>query len=192
MSSQGSSASWRTFRGGSRNAITSLESEMAALAGSMLSNWVKVQQVWQKTKERFRRIPEMLVQGMEKLKDAQEELNSKSKELLEKINQMARSLGKFNENAMEDLLQSSRESKESGLERSGKRAANFLLYENFPMAEKEEGKVAENLEKLEGDLDGVADKLKNLGNQALRDLVENLMQVFKEDSTWDGSPRNEG
>ena len=160
------------------NAITRLESEMAALAGSMVEQLSKGAAGLAENQRKIQENTRNAGSGDgEELKDAQEELNSKSKELLEKINQMARSLGKFNENAMEDLLQSSRESKESGLERSGKRAANSLLYENFPMAEKEEGKVAENLEKLEGDLDGVADKLKNLGNQALRDLVENLMQA---------------
>ena len=96
------------------------------------------------------------------LKKRQDELNSAAEELLKKIDEIARSLGKFNENAMEDLLKGARESRENGLERSGKRASNSLLYENFPSAEREEGKVAENLESLENDMKDIANKLRTL------------------------------
>jgi hypothetical protein len=113
----------------------------------------------------------------EGLKDRQEGLNGLAEELLEKIDQTARSMGGFNENATEDLLRGSRDSREKGLERSGKRAANSLLYEAFPQAKKEEDKVAENLEELSEDLQGVADKLRNLGNGALRELVEELQKT---------------
>ena len=75
-------------------------------------------------------------------------------ELLEKIDQAARALGDFNENATEDLLKGARDSREDGLERSGKRASNSLLYEAFPQAKREEDKVAGNLEKLEEELKG--------------------------------------
>jgi len=99
---------------------------------------------------------------------------------LEKIDQTARSMGNFNENATEDLLRGARNSRENGLERSGKRAANSLLYEAFPQAKKEEDKVAENLEKLNEDLQGIADKLRNLGNGALRELVQELQKTQEE------------
>jgi uncharacterized phage infection (PIP) family protein YhgE len=122
----------------------------------------------------------------ESLKDKQEGLNGLAEELLEKIDQAARSMGGFNENATEDLLRGSRDSREKGLERSGKRAANSLLYEAFPQAKKEEDKVAENLEELSEDLQGVADKLRNLGNGALRELVEELQK------TQDGLPGMSG
>ena len=113
----------------------------------------------------------------EKLKGEQEQLNELAQELLEKIDQTARSMGNFNENATEDLLRGARDSREGGIERAGKRAANSLLYEAFPQAKKEEDKVAENLEKLNDDLQGVADKLRNLGNAALRELVEKLQET---------------
>ena len=116
----------------------------------------------------------------DQLKKRQDELNSAADELLKKINEIARSLGKFNENAMEDLLKGARESRENGLERSGKRASNSLLYENFPSAEREEGKVAENLESLENDMKDIANKLRNLGNEALKKLVEDLRKAQEE------------
>ena len=116
----------------------------------------------------------------EPLKDRQERLNERAKDLLEKIDQVARSMGGFNENATEDLLRGARDSRENGLERSGKRAANSLLYEAFPQAKKEEDKVAENLENLENDLQSVADKLRNLGNEALRELVQELQRTQEE------------
>jgi DNA repair exonuclease SbcCD ATPase subunit len=116
----------------------------------------------------------------ENLKDQQENLNSLAQELLEEIDQTARSMGNFNENATEDLLRGARNSRENGLERSGKRAANSLLYEAFPQAKKEEDKVAENLEKLNEDLQGIADKLRNLGNGALRELVQELQKTQEE------------
>ena len=40
--------------------------------------------------------------------------------------------------------------------------------------------MAENLEKLNDELQGVADKLRNLGNGALRELVENLQETQNE------------
>lgn len=116
----------------------------------------------------------------ESLKNLQDELNEELKDLLEQMDQTARSLGNFNENAMEDLLESARESREGGLESSGKRASNSLLYEAFPQAKREEEKVERNLEDLQEDMEGVADKLRNLGNQALQELVENLMRMQQE------------
>ena len=116
----------------------------------------------------------------ENLKDRQEGLNDSVDDLLEQIDRTARSMGDFNENATEDLLGSARNSRNEGIERSGKRAANSLLYEAFPQAKKEEDKVAENLEDLSDELQGVADKLRNIGNSALRELVQELQNTQQE------------
>ena len=116
----------------------------------------------------------------ENLKDRQEGLNESVDDLLEQIDRTARSMGDFNENATEDLLSSARNSRNEGIERSGKRAANSLLYEAFPQAKKEEDKVAENLEDLSDELQGVADKLRNIGNSALRELVQELQNTQQE------------
>jgi predicted phage gp36 major capsid-like protein len=56
----------------------------------------------------------------ENLKERQEQLNDLIEDLLEDIDQTARSMGGFNENATEDLLKEARESREDGIERSGK------------------------------------------------------------------------
>ena len=50
-------------------------------------------------------------------------------------------MGGFNENATEDLLRGARESRQNGLERSGKRAANSLLYEAFHKPKKKRIKL---------------------------------------------------
>ena len=163
------------------NAISEVEGKMAGLAAGM------VDQLSEQAGElagRQRGLSEETGKAQpgegEELKGEQDQLNEEAKELLDKIDQSARALGDFNENATEDLLKGSRDSREDGLERSGKRASNSLLYEAFPQAQREEDKVAENLEDLEKDLQGVADKLRNLGNQALRELVEKLQQTKDE------------
>ena len=110
------------------------------------------------------------------LRILREELNDLVDELLENIDRAGRSMGSFNENATEDLLRAARESREDGIERSGKRAANSLLYEAFPQAKKEEDKVAENLDQLEEALEEVENKLRNLGNSALRELAQRIQR----------------
>lgn len=163
------------------SAILELESKMAALAGNMVDQLSEGASGLSENQRELQGETQGASPGKgDALKEEQDELNSAAQDLLDKIDEMARSLGKFNENAMEDLLKSTRESRSEGLERSGKRASNSLLYENFPSAEKEEGKVAENLEKLQEDLEGVANKLRNLGNDALRELVEKLMKTQDE------------
>jgi hypothetical protein len=160
------------------SAISELQSKMAALAGSMVDQLSKGAGGLAESQRELQSETQGASPGKgDQLKGKQDQLNQSAGELLEQIDQMARSLGKFNENAMEDLLESARDSKDDGLERSGKRASNSLLYENFPSAEKEEGKVAENLEDLEESLEGVANKLRNLGNQELQELVENLLKA---------------
>ena len=66
----------------------------------------------------------------ENLKETQEQLNEMIEELLEDIDQTARAMGGFNENATEDLLKEAK-SQEGGIERSGKRAENSLLMKRF-------------------------------------------------------------
>jgi uncharacterized phage infection (PIP) family protein YhgE len=163
------------------NAIRQVEGQMAGLAAGM------AQQLGNEAKDlagRQRGLAEETQRAGagegESLKEEQDRLNDEAKELLEKIDQAARAMGDFNENATEDLLKGARDSREDGLERSGKRASNSLLYEAFPQAKKEEDKVAENLENLEEDLQGVADKLRNLGNSALAELVEKLREAKEE------------
>jgi uncharacterized phage infection (PIP) family protein YhgE len=163
------------------NAISQVESAMAALAAGMVD---QLQQeasgLGQKQRELSDETGKANDGDGENLKEQQEGINKLAQELLKKIDQTARSMGNFNENATEDLLRGARDSREKGLERSGKRAANSLLYEAFPQAKEEEDNVAQNLEELSDDLQGVADKLRNLGNGALRDLVEKLQDAQEE------------
>lgn len=163
------------------NAISEVESTMAALAAGMVDQLQENASELAGEQRQLGEETDNAKEGQgENLKDQQEDLNSLAQELLEKIDQTARSMGNFNENATEDLLRGARNSRENGLERSGKRAANSLLYEAFPQAKKEEDKVAENLEKLNEDLQGIADKLRNLGNGALRELVQELQKTQEE------------
>ena len=160
------------------NAISEVESAMSSLAAGMVDQLKDQASGLAGQQRQLGEDTENAKEGQgEKLKGEQEQLNELAQELLEKIDQTARSMGNFNENATEDLIRGARDSREGGIERSGERAANSLLYEAFPQAKKEEDKVAENLEKLNDDLQGVADKLRNLGNGALRELVEKLQET---------------
>jgi hypothetical protein len=169
------------------NAISEVESAMASLAAGMVDQLQgQASGLAQKQNELADDTGKAKDGDGENLKDQQEGLNDLAQELLEKIDQTARSMGNFNENATEDLLRGARDSRERGLERSGKRAANSLLYEAFPQAKKEEDKVAQNLEELSDDLQGVADKLRNLGNGALRELVQQLQDAQDEIPSMSG------
>ena len=163
------------------NAISEVEGKMAGLAAGMVDQMsAEAGGLASKQRELAEDTGKAKPGEGEPLKEEQDELNEQARDLLEKIDQAARSLGNFNENATEDLLKGARDSREDGLERSGKRAANSLLYEAFPQAKREEDKVAGNLEKLKEELKGVADKLRNLGNSALQDLVEQLRESQEE------------
>lgn len=163
------------------NAKSQVEGKMAGLAAGMVDELSEQAKGLASRQRGLGEETEKAQPGQgESLKGEQGELNEEAKELLEKIDQTARAMGNFNENATEDLLKGARDSREDGLERSGKRAENSLLYEAFPQAKREEDKVAENLEDLEQDLQGVADKLRNLGNSALRELVEKLQDAKQE------------
>lgn len=163
------------------NAKSQVEGKMAGLAASMVDQLSEQAKGLASRQRGLGEETEKAQPGQgESLKGEQGELNKEAKDLLEKIDQAARAMGDFNENATEDLLKGARDSREDGIERSGKRAENSLLYEAFPQAKREEDKVAENLEDLQQDLQGVADKLRNLGNSALRELVEQLQDAKQE------------
>ena len=116
----------------------------------------------------------------EPLKKEQDGINEEAKDLLSKIERAGMALRGLNENATEDLFRSAREARESGIEKSGKRASNALLYEAFPQAKREEDKVAEELEGVSEDLADVKRKLQNQGNSALRELAEKLRETQRD------------
>ena len=163
------------------NAISQVEGQMAGLASKMVDQLSELAEgLGQRQGDLAKETGGAQPGQGESLKNSQDELNEDLEDFLEQIDQTARSLGRFNENAMEDLLEGARESREGGIESSGKRASNSLLYEAFPQAKREEEKVEDNLKDLQQDMEGVADKLRNLGNQALQELVENLMRMQQE------------
>ncbi len=163
------------------NAISEVEGKMAGIAANMVEQLGEQAGGLARGQRQLGESTEKAKPGEgEDLKDRQEQLNDLIEELLEDIDQTARSMGGFNENATEDLLKEARETREDGIERSGKRAENSLLYEAFPQAKKEEDKVAENLEQLREGLEGVENKLRNLGNGALQELAERLQRNLEE------------
>ena len=68
----------------------------------------------------------------EKLRQEQNSLNGGIEELLDEIDQTARSLGKHNEEAMEQLLKSLREARENGMERRENRRQMPCFMMLFP------------------------------------------------------------
>ena len=163
------------------NAISEVEGKMAGIAASMVEQLGEQAGGLARGQRQLGESTDQAQPGDgEKLKETQEQLNQMIEELLEDIDQTARAMGGFNENATEDLLKEARESREGGIERSGKRAENSLLYEAFPQAKKEEDKVAENLEELENGLEQVENKLRNLGNGALQELAKRLQKNLEE------------
>ena len=163
------------------NAISEVEGKMAGIAASMVEQLGEQAGGLARGQRQLGGSTDQAQPGDgEKLKETQEQLNQMIEELLEDIDQTARAMGGFNENATEDLLKEARESREGGIERSGKRAENSLLYEAFPQAKKEEDKVAENLEELENGLEQVENKLRNLGNGALQELAKRLQKNLEE------------
>jgi len=163
------------------NAISEVEGKMAGIAASMVEQLGEQAGGLAQGQRQLGESTEQAKPGDgENLMDRQEQLNDLIEELLEDIDQTARSMGGFNENATEDLLKEARETREGGIERSGKRAENSLLYEAFPTAKKEEDKIAENLEELQQGLEDVENKLRNLGNGALQELAEKLQRNLEE------------
>ena len=90
---------------------------MAALAGTMVDQLGNAASELAENQREIQGETQGRVPGKGPAEKRQDELNSAADELLKKINEIARSLGKFNENAMEDLLKGARESRENGLER---------------------------------------------------------------------------
>lgn len=164
-----------------KNAISEVEGKMAGIAAGMVDSLGNQAGGLARGQRQLGESTEQAQPGDgEKLKESQEQINQLVEELLENIDQAARSMGGFNENATEDLLKEARESREGGIERSGKRAENSLLYEAFPQAKREEDKVAENLEQLQEGLEDVENKLRNLGNGALQELAQRLQKNLEE------------
>ena len=101
-------------------------------------------------------------------------------DLLNQIDQMARTLGKYQEQATEELLKAVRDAKEAGVEKSGSRASNSLLYDAFPQAQREQGKVENGLGSLGQSLQGVEDSLRYGESSALGELAEQLQRMRRE------------
>ena len=80
------------------------------------------------------------------------------------------------QDCFEDIRHPS-EARGNGIEKSGKRASNALLYEAFPQAKREEDKVAGELEDVAEDLADVKRKLQNQGNAALAELAKKLRET---------------
>ncbi len=163
------------------NAISEIKGKMAGIAADMVEQLAEQAGGLAQGQRQLGKSTEQAKPGDgEDLKHRQEQLNDLVEELLEDIDLTARAMGGFNENATEDLLKQAREPREDGIEKSGKRAENSLLYEAFPQAKREEDKVAENLEQLREGLEEVENKLRNLGNGALQELAERLQRNLEE------------
>ena len=163
------------------DAISEVEGKMAGIASRMVEQLAEQAGGLSQSQRQLADSTEAAQPGEgESLKDSQDELNENIQDLLEGIDKTARAMGGFSENATEDLLREGRESREGGVESSGKRASNSLLYEVFPQAKKEEDKVAENLEQLQEGLESIENKLRNLGNGALQELAERLQENLRE------------
>ncbi|MEL0099472.1 MAG: hypothetical protein VW907_07960, partial [Opitutae bacterium] len=70
--------------------------------------------------------------------------------------------------------------KAGGLEKAGKRASNSLLYEAFPQASKEQGKVQQGLDDLQGGLQDLEDRLRYGDSAELGELAEHLQKMRQE------------
>ena len=163
------------------NAEKELEARMLAAGAAMLDALEKEGRgLAQKEKENAASTEGAKPGEGENLKKKQDEINEQAKDLLSKIEQAGLSLRDLNENATADLFGAAREAREGGVESSGKRASNALLYEAFPRAKKEEDKVARELEKTAEKLGDVKRKLANQGNLALRELIEDLKKTQAE------------
>jgi len=155
-----------------------INSEMSQIAADMIDQLTKQAEQLGSAQSELRKETGQASSGQgQGLKEEQDAINQEINDLLEKIDQAARSLGKYQERATEDLLKSLAEAKEDGLEKSGRRASNSLLYEGFPQAGSEQEKVEDALGGLEEDLQGVEDKLRNENNPELANLSEHLEEM---------------
>ena len=96
---------------------------------------------------------------------------------MEDIDQAARGLGKYQERATEDLMQSLQESQGRRDGEIRTKASNSLLYEGFSQAGKEQQKVEDGLGQLGDRLQAVEDKLRNENNPALANLADHLQRM---------------
>ena len=104
------------------NAISEVEGKMAGIAAAMVEQLGEQAGGLARGQRLLGESTDQAKPGDgENLKERQEQLNDLIEDLLEDIDQTARSMGGFNENATEDLLKEARESREGGIERSGKR-----------------------------------------------------------------------
>ena len=161
--------------------ISEIEGKMSAIAAGMIGQLEKEGKgLAERQRENAKQTEGAGAGKGEPLKKEQDGINQEAKDLLSKIEQAGMALRDLNENATEDLFRSAREARGNGIEKSGKRASNALLYEAFPQAKREEDKVARELEDISEDLADVKRKLQNQGNSALRELAEKLRETQRE------------
>lgn len=159
------------------NAEKGLEARMLAAGVAMLENLENKGRQLAKSQEGNAADTEGAQPGQgEGLKGQQDKINEEVKNLLSEIEGAGLSLRELNENAIQDLYGAASEAREGGIESSGKRASNALLYEAFPRAKQEEDKVARELNETADKLGEVKRKLANQGNHALRELIEDLKE----------------
>ena len=162
-------------------AISEVEREMSQLAADMIDQLTSRAEQLGEGQGQLSGKTENAKGGQgEKLREEQESLNEGIEDLLEKIDRTGRSLGKFEERAMDDLLNLSRNARAGEIEKSGKRASNSLLYDAFPQAQKEQGKVEEELNDLQSGLQKLEDKLRYGESSALGELAEQLQRMSQE------------
>ena len=162
-------------------AISQIEREMSQLAADMIDQLTSRAEQLGEGQGQLSGKTENAKGGQgEKLREEQESLNEGIEDLLEKIDRTGRSLGKFEERAMDDLLNLSRNARAGEIEKSGKRASNSLLYDAFPQAQKEQGKVEEELNSLQSGLQKLEDKLRYGESSALGELAEQLQRMSQE------------
>ena len=162
-------------------AISQVEQEMSKLAADMVDQLTEMAEQLGEGQGNLRGETENAKGGQgERLREEQDSLNEGLEDLLEEIDRTARSLGKFQDRATEELLKAARDAKEGGLEQAGKRASNSLLYDAFPQAQNEQGKVEDGLESLQGGLQKVEDQLRYGESSELGELAERLQRMSQE------------
>ena len=163
------------------NSVAQIEQQMSQLAADLVDQLTQKANQLGEAQGNLRGETENAGGGQgERLREEQESLNDGVEDLLNQIDQMARTLGKYQEQATEELLKAARDAKEAGVEKSGSRAANSLLYDAFPQAQREQGKVENGLDGLEQSLQGVEDSLRYGESSALGELAEQLQKMSRE------------
>ena len=162
-------------------AIAQTEQEMSQLAADMVDQLTKMAEQLGDAQGNLRGETENAGGGQgEKLRENQESINQGVEDLLQEIDRTARSLGKFQDQATEDLLKAAREARSNGVGKAGKRASNALLYDAFSKAQKEQGLVEDELGGLHGGLQKVEDQLRYGESAELGELAEKLQKLQQE------------